>query len=149
MQADSGGGSLRDAVGRVVPEATATGGGAAAARLSVRGISKRYGAIRAHEGVDFDIVPGEIHALVGENGAGKSTLVKIITGLVEPDAGQLALNGRQVSFSSPMAARAAGITAVYQDMKVFPQLDVAENIFMEIQPVTRAGFIDRPAMYSE
>lgn len=119
------------------------------ARLAIRGISKRYGGIHALEDVSFDIAPGEIHALVGENGAGKSTLVKVITGLVEPDAGRLLLNDVPVSFRSPMAARAAGITAVYQDMKLFPQLDVAENIFTEIYPVRRTGLIDRNAMYRE
>jgi rhamnose transport system ATP-binding protein len=119
------------------------------ARLAIRGISKRYAGIHALEDVSFDIAPGEIHALVGENGAGKSTLVKIITGLVQPDAGQLLLNGAPVSFQSAMEARVAGITAVYQDMKLFPQLDVAENIFMEIQPVRRSKLIDRAAMYAE
>jgi rhamnose transport system ATP-binding protein len=119
------------------------------ARLTVRGISKRYGGIHALRDVSFEIAPGDIHALVGENGAGKSTLVKIITGLVESDAGQLLLNGEPVSFKSPMAARAAGVTAVYQDMKLFPQLDVAENIFMEIYPLRRAGIIDRNTMYKE
>jgi rhamnose transport system ATP-binding protein len=119
------------------------------ARLGIRGISKRYGGIHALEDVSFDIGPGEIHALVGENGAGKSTLVKVITGLVEPDAGQLLLNGEPVSFKSAMEARMAGITAVYQDMKLFPQLDVAENIFMEIQPLRRSRLIDRSAMYEE
>jgi rhamnose transport system ATP-binding protein len=119
------------------------------ARLAIRGISKRYGGIHALEDVSFDVAPGEIHALVGENGAGKSTLVKVITGLVEPDAGRLLLNDVPASFRSPMAARAAGITAVYQDMKLFPQLDVAENIFTEIYPVRRTGLIDRTAMYRE
>jgi rhamnose transport system ATP-binding protein len=118
-------------------------------RLSVRGVSKRYGGIHALEDVSFSIMPGEIHALVGENGAGKSTLVKVITGLVQPDAGHVLLNGIAVNFDSPMAARMAGITAMYQDMKLFPQLDVAENIFAEIYPVGRWGLIDRNTMYRE
>jgi rhamnose transport system ATP-binding protein len=138
-------------VARIGSSADAAGGSVShqTSRLSVRGISKRYGGIHALEDVSFEIRPGEIHALVGENGAGKSTLVKVITGLVEPDAGHLRLNGQLVTFKSPMAARDAGITAMYQDMKLFPQLDVAENIFMELYPVRRTGLIDRNLMYRE
>jgi rhamnose transport system ATP-binding protein len=118
-------------------------------RLSVRGLGKSYEGIHALADVSFDIAPGEIHALVGENGAGKSTLVKIVTGLVEPDSGEVFLDGTAVRFGTPMAARAAGITAVYQDPKVFPHLDVAENIFMGIYPKTRLGTVDRRRTYAE
>jgi len=117
-------------------------------RLGLEGITKRYEGIHALSEVSLDVRAGEIHALVGENGAGKSTLVKIVTGLVTPDAGIVRLDGEPVTFSSPMAARAAGVSAVYQDPKVFPHLDVAENIFMGIYP--RAGaFVDRRRTYTE
>jgi rhamnose transport system ATP-binding protein len=118
-------------------------------RLSVRNLSKGYDGIKALTGVSFDIAPGEIHALVGENGAGKSTLVKIITGLVEADEGEVLLDGRSVRFASPMQARDAGVTVVYQDPKLFPHLDVAENIFMGIYPVNRLGLVDRRRVYGE
>jgi rhamnose transport system ATP-binding protein len=95
--------------------------------------------------VSFDFAPGEIHALVGENGAGKSTLVGLITGLLEPDAGTIELNGTPVRFRNPMEARAAGVAAVYQDPNLFPHLSVAENIFTGQYP--RSGpFVDRKAM---
>lgn len=116
-------------------------------RLSIRKISKSYGGIQALREIDFDIAAGEIHALVGENGAGKSTLVKIITGIETADYGQLLLDGSEVRFRGPMEARTNGVLAVYQDPKLFPNLDIAENVFMGIHPKTKAGFVDRRRMY--
>jgi rhamnose transport system ATP-binding protein len=118
-------------------------------RLCVRNLTKSYDGIQALSGVSFDVAQGEILALVGENGAGKSTLVKIITGLVEPDGGEIILDGRAVRFASAMQARDAGVTAVYQDPKLFPHLDVAENIFMGIYPVNRLRLVDRRRVYRE
>ncbi len=118
-------------------------------RLEVRGISKSYDGIHALADVSFVVSPGEVHALIGENGAGKSTLVKIITGIVAPDAGELYLDGEPVSFATPMEARTAGVSAVYQDPKLFPHLDVAENIFMGIFPRGAGGVIDRRRTYQE
>jgi rhamnose transport system ATP-binding protein len=117
------------------------------ARLSVRKISKSYVGIRALRDIDFEIAAGEIHALVGENGAGKSTLVKVITGLESADSGQLLLDGVECRFHDPMEARGNGVLAVYQDPKLFPNLDIAENVFMGIHPKTKVGFIDRKLMY--
>ncbi len=116
-------------------------------RLRINTISKSFGGIEALVDVSFDIKTGEIHALVGENGAGKSTLVKIITGLESPDRGTLLLDGEEIRFHNPMEARAGGVLAVYQDPKLFPNLDIAENVFMGIHPKTKAGFIDRKLMY--
>jgi rhamnose transport system ATP-binding protein len=116
-------------------------------RLRIKSISKSFGGIEALIDVSFDIKAGEIHALVGENGAGKSTLVKIITGLESADRGALLLDGDEIRFHNPMEARADGVLAVYQDPKLFPNLDIAENVFMGIHPKTRAGFIDRKLMY--
>jgi len=110
-------------------------------------VSKSFGGIDALKDVSFDIKAGEIHALVGENGAGKSTLVKIITGLEPADRGSILLDGMEIRFPSPMEARANGVLAVYQDPKLFPNLDIAENVFMGIHPKTRAGIIDRKLMY--
>ena len=116
-------------------------------RVRVRNVSKSFGGIDALKDVSFDIQAGQIHALVGENGAGKSTLVKIITGLQEADRGAILLDGAEIRFHNPMEARASGVLAVYQDPKLFPNLDIAENVFMGIHPKTRTGLIDRKLMY--
>jgi len=116
-------------------------------RLQVQHISKSFGGIEALKDISLEIRAGEIHALVGENGAGKSTLVKIITGLEAPDRGSLLLDGARIRFETPMEARTNGVLAVYQDPKLFPSLDIAENVFMGIHPKTRIGFIDRKLMY--
>jgi rhamnose transport system ATP-binding protein len=115
--------------------------------LRIAGISKTYGVSRALADVSFDILRGRVHALLGENGAGKSTLVKIITGIIEADSGQLFIGSNPVHFRTPIEARIAGIAAVYQDPKLFAHLDVAENIFMGAYPTTLAGAVDRKTMY--
>lgn len=114
-------------------------------RLSIRGVAKSFEAIHALRDVSFDLAPGEIHALVGENGAGKSTLVGVITGLLQPDRGQLLLNGAEVRFHNPLEARAAGVAAVFQDPNLFPHLSIAENIVTGAYP-TRGPLLDRAAM---
>ena len=119
---------------------------AAAPRLEVHGLSKGFGGIRALSEVGFAVAPGSIHALVGENGAGKSTLVKIVTGVQPADAGRVLLDGREVRFASPMRAREAGVVAVHQDPRLFPHLDVAENVFMGAHPLTRLGTVARRRM---
>jgi rhamnose transport system ATP-binding protein len=123
------------------------GAAGATSRLRVAGISKRFDAVTALDDVSFTVAPGSIHALVGENGAGKSTLVKIVTGLEQADSGKIEVDGTSVTFHSPIEARAAGVTAVYQDPKLFPHLDVAENLYMGIFPRTRTGMVDRRALY--
>ena len=117
--------------------------------LRVRGVTKSYGASKALEDVSFDILKGRIHALVGENGAGKSTLVKIITGIFAADEGQILLDSKAVRFRTPIEARRAGVAAVYQDPKLFPHLDIAENIYMGIYPKTVTGTVDRKSMYAK
>lgn len=116
-------------------------------RLSIRRVSKSYAGIRALREIEFDIAPGEVHALVGENGAGKTTLVKIITGIETADSGQILVDGAECRFRSPMEARAHGVVAVHQDPKLFPSMDIAENVFMGIHPRTSLGFVDRKLMY--
>jgi rhamnose transport system ATP-binding protein len=119
-------------------------------RLQVQAVSKRFEAVHALMSTDLTVASGSIHALVGENGAGKSTLVKIVTGLERPDEGSIVLDGAPVGFATPIEARAAGVTAVYQDPKLFPHLDVAENLLMGIQPTTLRGLrVDRGEMYRE
>jgi rhamnose transport system ATP-binding protein len=116
------------------------------ARLAIRGLSKSFGGIHALSDVGFEVQPGRVHAVLGENGAGKSTLVKIVTGIIAADSGEILLDGEPVRFASPMDARGKGVIAVYQDPKLFPHLDVAENVFMGLHPVTALGTIDRPRM---
>jgi fructose transport system ATP-binding protein len=98
--------------------------------LSARNISKSYGRVVALRGVDLDVYRGEVLGLIGDNGAGKSTLIKCITGAETPDSGSIFLEGEEVVFHSPLAARHAGIEAVYQTLGVAPQLDIASNLFL-------------------
>jgi rhamnose transport system ATP-binding protein len=98
------------------------------ALLEAIGIQKSFGGVRALKGVSLDLRAGEVHALVGENGAGKSTLIKILTGSVQPDAGEIRLRGERIDQNSPAKARALGIGVVYQQPALFPDLTVAENI---------------------
>jgi rhamnose transport system ATP-binding protein len=103
--------------------------------LSLRSISKAFAGIQALDDVSLDVNRGEVLALLGENGAGKSTLVRIMTGVHVPDGGEILLEGQPVSLHPPATAHALGIAAIYQEPTLFPDLDVAENIFMGHQPV--------------
>lgn len=98
--------------------------------LSARGLVKTYGRVVGLDGVDVDLYPGEVLAVIGDNGAGKSTLVKALTGAVVPDAGELTLDGEPVHFKRPQDARDAGIETVYQTLAVAPALDIASNLFL-------------------
>ncbi|HEX3139684.1 MAG TPA: sugar ABC transporter ATP-binding protein [Rhizobacter sp.] len=118
------------------------------ALLQLRGIHKRYGATHALRGVDLDLQRGEVLALVGENGAGKSTLVKILTGVVAPDEGEITLDGQVRRFAHAQASQAAGIVAVHQETVMFDELSVAENIFIG-RHLRRGPFIDWPAMNAQ
>ncbi|MBI3863109.1 MAG: sugar ABC transporter ATP-binding protein [Planctomycetia bacterium] len=102
--------------------------------LKLAGIHKSFGGVQALCDVSFDLLPGEVHALIGENGAGKSTLVKIITGAHQPDAGTIELAGQQVEDLDPQRARGLGIAAIYQQPALFPDLSVAENIAFGLEP---------------
>ena len=104
----------------------------AAPRLALRGITKAYPSVVANDGIDLDVAPGEIHALLGENGAGKSTLVKIIYGVVRADAGEVRWDGRPVTIGSPGEARQLGIGMVFQHFSLFETLTVAENISLAV-----------------
>ena len=121
----------------------------AAHLLEVRGIEKSFPGVRALSGVSFDVRPGEVHALLGENGAGKSTLIKIVSGVYQPDVGSILVNGKQVDFSTPDDARRAGVATIYQELLLFPELSVAENIFLGHAPLAGVGRIDWRAMRAE
>jgi ABC-type sugar transport system ATPase subunit len=109
-----------------------------------RGISKQFGATRALDNVDFDMMPGEIHALVGENGAGKSTLVRILGGVHLPDAGEIAVAGKVCHFHGPRDAIAAGIVTIPQELRLVPALSVAENLTLGDLPVWRVLGVGLP-----
>ncbi|GAB3615822.1 sugar ABC transporter ATP-binding protein [Okibacterium endophyticum] len=114
--------------------------------LSLTGAAKRFGPVVALADGTIEIRAGEIHALVGENGAGKSTLVKILAGLYHPDAGVFRVGGEQVAFRSVADSKAAGISVIYQEPTLFPDLTVAENIFIGRQPRGGFGLISRGSM---
>src|ERR1700722_6866310 len=101
--------------------------------LEARSISKAYSGVRALKRVSFDLLAGEVHAVVGENGAGKSTLIKIVTGAVEPDSGTLRIGGNVVENHNPTQAHALGIAVVYQQPALFPDLTVTENIAISLE----------------
>lgn len=108
--------------------------------LELKGITKTFPGVKALDNVQFQLKPGEIHALMGENGAGKSTFIKVITGVHQPDEGKMYLNGHEVEFHNPKEAKNSGIAAIYQHVTCFPDLSVTENIFMgheKIQKGTR------------
>jgi monosaccharide-transporting ATPase len=113
--------------------------------LEMRGIGKRFPGVTALDGVDFRLFPGEVHALMGENGAGKSTLIKILTGVYDTDDGTIGLAGVPVKFSGPKQAQQAGVSTVYQEINLCPNLSVAENIYIGREP-RRLGLISFRAM---
>lgn len=117
--------------------------------LSVTGLTKTFPGARALDGVDFAANPGEVHALIGENGAGKSTLIKVLTGVYQPDAGEIVHDGRPVRFQTPLEAQHAGISTIYQEVNLVPLMSVARNLFLGREPRNRLGLIDFRRMHGE
>src|SRR5262249_8427066 len=113
--------------------------------LEMAGITKLFPGVLALDEVDFDCMPGEVHAICGENGAGKSTLMKVLGGSYRPDAGEIRIRGQVVHFTHPQQAKAAGISIIHQELSLLPHRSVAENIFMGCEP-SRLGILDRRAM---
>jgi erythritol transport system ATP-binding protein len=116
-----------------------------ACRLEAREITRRFPGTTALDGVNFRIERGRVHALIGENGAGKSTLVKILAGVDSPSSGELRFDGRAVRFGSTRDARACGIDIIHQELQLFPELSVTENVFVGRERLTRWHTIDRAA----
>jgi rhamnose transport system ATP-binding protein len=104
--------------------------------LELKGIAKAYAGVQALKGVDFTLHSGEVHALLGENGAGKSTLIRVVTGAHQPDAGSISIDGRALHYLTPRQAHALGIACIYQQPALFPELTVAENIGLRLEPAT-------------
>ena len=105
--------------------------------LSVRGLSKRFGGVRALSEVSFDLTRGEVLALAGDNGAGKSTLIKLISGVYQPDAGEIRFKGKRIVVSHPRIARGLGIETIYQDLSLADNLDIGANVFLGREPERR------------
>src|SRR5216117_392883 len=114
--------------------------------LSLDHAEKSFGAVHALADAQIDLYAGEVHGLVGENGAGKSTLVKILAGVHRPDAGRLVIDGEEAIFDNAKQSQAAGIAIIFQEPTLFPDLTVAENIFVGVQPLKRGRRIDARRM---
>src|SRR6058998_2841379 len=120
--------------------------------LQLTSVTKLFGAVRALKGVSFDLQAGEVHALLGENGAGKSTLIKVITGAHQPDGGTIEIAGQPALHLTPAAAHRLGIACIYQQPALFPDLTVAENIGLRLEPATagrRVNWSERRARAAE
>ena len=117
--------------------------------LSLAGASKAFAGVQALRDVSLDLLAGEAHALVGENGAGKSTLIKILSGVHQPDSGRLSIGGQTVFLSGPADASRRGVAVIYQEPTLFPDLSVAENVFIGRQPLKPGRRIDYRAMNAE
>ncbi|MCP4934991.1 MAG: sugar ABC transporter ATP-binding protein, partial [bacterium] len=114
--------------------------------IRMQNMSKTFGGVYALRNVDVDIYPGEVHALVGENGAGKSTLIKILAGVHHPSQGEISLDNKPISFPDPSSAQHAGVSVIFQEFNLIPDLDVAENIYLNREP-TNGIRIDWTEMY--
>ncbi len=123
-------------------EGAANGG---ASLLSLRGVTKTFGPVRALSEVDLEVPPGQVTALVGDNGAGKSSLIKTVAGLWEPDGGEIRWEGKPVSLHGPKDAEALGITTIYQDLALCDNLDIVQNMFLGHEPLER-GLLDEVTM---
>jgi len=110
--------------------------------LRLEGIVKTFPGVRALDGVDFDVRPGEVHALMGENGAGKSTLMKVLAGVYQPDAGRIIIDDKPVRIANPIEAKENGVILIHQELSLAEEMTVAENIFLGELPRTRWGFVD-------
>ncbi len=117
--------------------------------FEVRAVFKRFAAVQALEDVSLSLRPGEVRALVGENGAGKSTLIKIMTGVYQPDEGELLYGGERVQFAKPRDAQTAGISTIYQEINLVPLMSAAQNLFLGHEPTNRFGLIDKRHMARE
>ena len=110
--------------------------------LSLENIVKTFPGVRALDGVSFDVLPGETHALLGENGAGKSTLMKVLAGIYQPDEGRILIEGRPVIMRSPLEAKRRGVVLIHQELSLADNLSVAENIYLGELPHRSFGRVD-------
>ncbi len=133
---------MAQGVSRDRVDAGGPGPAASIPRLIMRGVRKRFGATQALGGVDLVVQAGEVHALLGQNGAGKSTLMKVLSGAIQPDAGEMEIDGARYAPAEPLDARRAGVAMIYQELSLAPHLTVAENILLGMEPA-RPGVVGR------
>jgi len=117
--------------------------------LAVEEVSKSFGGVHALRHVSLDVGAGDVHAIVGENGAGKSTLMKLIAGVLRPDSGRIVLDGQPVTLATPIEAQRLGISIVFQELNLFPDLTVAENVFLNHEPIKALGMTDYGQMHRQ
>ena len=110
--------------------------------VRMTGIDKHFPGVHALKSVQFDLISGEVHALMGENGAGKSTLMKVMSGIYQPDGGTIAVGGKTVTINGPRAAQDLGIGIIHQELALMNDLTVAQNIFIGREPRLRFGRLD-------
>jgi len=115
--------------------------------LRLEGIVKTFPGVRALDGVNFEVMPGEVHALLGENGAGKSTLMKVLAGMYQPDDGQIIIAGRPVRMATPIEAKAEGVVLIHQELSLVPEMSAAENIYLGELPRKSYGRVDWTTLY--
>src|SRR6201984_528554 len=111
--------------------------------LELRGITRRFGSLVANDRIDLSVSPGQVHALLGENGAGKSTLMNVLYGLLQPDEGEILIDGKKARFNSPKDAIAAGIGMVHQHFMLVPVFTVTENVTLGMEETRPSGLLDR------
>jgi ribose transport system ATP-binding protein len=131
------------------PVAVAAASSARAPLIRVAGVTKRFGGVQALRGVNLEVLPGEVHALLGENGAGKSTLIKILSGVHSYDEGSIEIVGRKVAFDSPAKSREAGVAVVYQDLSLVESLSVGANLMLGREPRNRLGFVKQRELMAQ
>src|SRR5580693_5226796 len=131
------------------PVAVAAASSHLAPLIRVAGVTKKFGGVQALRGVNLEVLPGEVHALLGENGAGKSTLIKILSGVHTYDEGSIEIAGQKVAFESPAKSREAGVAVVYQDLSLVESLSVGANLMLGREPRTRLGFLKKRQLMSE
>lgn len=112
------------------------------AALRLKGIVKTFPGVRALDGVDFEVMPGEVHTLLGENGAGKSTLMKVLAGMYQPDERQIIIAGQPVRMSTTIEARAQGVVLIHQELSLVPEMSAAENTYLGELPQKSFGRVD-------
>ncbi len=118
-------------------------------KIELKSISKSFGANHVLQGVDFEVKPGEVHALIGENGAGKSTLMNIFTGLLNADKGDIVVDGEKVHYSGPLEAEQHGISFIHQEMNNFLEMSVVDNMFLNKEIRTKFGLVDETKMIKQ
>ena len=133
----------------IEPNSVATWPSSRTPLVRVEGVAKSFGGVRALRGVHLEVLPGEVHALLGENGAGKSTLIKILSGVHAYDEGSIEIAGKKVAFNSPAKSRDAGIAVVYQDLSLVESLSVGANLMLGREPRTRLGFLRKRQLMVE